>query len=62
MAGVGKCENNAGTTKNPTTPKLHHHSAATQTGNRTIMLDVTYFDHFVVLDAARSLNLGGVAF
>lgn len=62
MAGVGKCENSIGTTKNPTTPRLHHHTAATQTGKRAITLNVADFNHFVVFDAARCLNFGSIAF
>jgi hypothetical protein len=35
-AGVGKCTNSMGTTKNPMVLKLAHHNAATQTGIRGI--------------------------
>ncbi len=62
IAVVGKCENSSGTTKNPTTLRLLHHSAATPTGKRAIISDVADFNHFVVFDAARCLNFGSIAF
>lgn len=36
IAGVGKCTNSMGTTKNPIVVRLAHHRAATQTDIRDI--------------------------
>ena len=37
-AGLGKCANNKGTTRNPIVVKLPHHRAATSTGKRSVMV------------------------
>ena len=62
MAGVGKCTNSSGTTRNPIVVRLAHHKAATNNGMRNVMSDVTDGHHFIVLDASRRLNLCRIAF
>lgn len=61
IAGVGRCTNSKGTTKNPRVQRLAHHSAATQIDNLDIRSDVAHRDNFIAFDTARGLDYGSVA-